>query len=182
MSRPSLYIATRNVIRAIVFTSCAIALVSTAGCGADDATRADSEPPKYRKELQRASKPQRRPSVTPEAEAKPAVVAAVAVGDGDASRGQPLYVQYCASCHGERGAGDGPLAGTLQPAPSRHNDGGYMNKLSNDHLIKVIAEGGAAVGKSPLMAPWSGTLNPQQVADVARFVRTLAEPAYEGGY
>ncbi len=53
-----------------------------------------------------------------------------------------------------------------------------MNALTNEHLTKVIAEGGAAVGKSPLMAPWGGVLNAQQVQDVVAYVRSLADPAY----
>lgn len=32
--------------------------------------------------------------------------------------GREYYVQYCASCHGERGRGDGPVAGVLDPKPA----------------------------------------------------------------
>ncbi|WP_425041152.1 c-type cytochrome [Primorskyibacter sp. S187A] len=35
----------------------------------------------------------------------------------DATEGQALYREYCAACHGETGAGDGPLARGLNPAP-----------------------------------------------------------------
>lgn len=55
-----------------------------------------------------------------------------------------------------------------------------MNALSNEYLFKVIDEGGAAVGKSPLMAPWGGSLTDAQIWDVVAFVRTLAVPPYEG--
>jgi mono/diheme cytochrome c family protein len=55
-----------------------------------------------------------------------------------------------------------------------------MNALSNEHLFKVIKEGGPAVGKSPLMAPWGGTLSDEQIWDVVAFVRSLAQPPYEG--
>ncbi len=33
-------------------------------------------------------------------------------------KGQALYVQYCASCHGEDARGDGPMAGLFQPPPT----------------------------------------------------------------
>jgi mono/diheme cytochrome c family protein len=46
--------------------------------------------------------------------------------------------------------------------------------------MAVIKLGGPAVGKSPLMAPWGGTLDDQQIRDVIAFVRTLADPPYEG--
>jgi mono/diheme cytochrome c family protein len=54
-----------------------------------------------------------------------------------------------------------------------------MNALSNEHLVKVIKEGGPAVGKSAGMAPWGAALGDQGVLDVVAFVRTLADPAYE---
>lgn len=97
---------------------------------------------------------------------------------GDPAAGEAQYKIFCESCHGPGGNGDGPAAAALDPKPAKHNDGAYMNALSNEHLIKVIAEGGTAVGKSPLMAPWGGVLNEQQVKDVVAYVRSLATPAY----
>jgi mono/diheme cytochrome c family protein len=98
----------------------------------------------------------------------------------DPARGKPLYAMYCASCHGVHGDGDGPVAASLNPKPARHSDGRYMNGLSNGHLFQVIKNGGASVGKSPLMAPWGGTLDDAQIRDVIAYVRTLAKPPYEG--
>ena len=98
----------------------------------------------------------------------------------DPARGAATYQTLCASCHGPRGAGDGPAGQSLDPRPARHDDGAYMNALSNEYLFRVIKEGGAAVGKSPLMAPWGGALSDAQIWDVVAHVRTLAEPAYRG--
>jgi cytochrome c553 len=70
------------------------------------------------------------------------------------------------------------LAASLEPKPARHSDGAYMNALSNEYLFRVIKEGGAAVGKSPLMAPWAGALSDAQIRDVVAFVRSLAQPPY----
>ncbi len=97
---------------------------------------------------------------------------------GDATRGATHYATLCASCHGAAGNGDGPASAGLNPQPAKHSDGAYMNALANDHLYKVVKEGGAAVGKSPLMAPWGAALNEQQLWDVVAQVRTLATPAY----
>lgn len=36
----------------------------------------------------------------------------------DEATGEQLYRRYCASCHGESGRGDGPLAASLAPPPS----------------------------------------------------------------
>ncbi len=47
-------------------------------------------------------------------DAPPALPAAA-----DPVRGQALYGQHCATCHGVRGAGDGPGAAGLVPAPAK---------------------------------------------------------------
>lgn len=98
----------------------------------------------------------------------------------DPREGARLYATYCASCHGARGAGDGPAAAALDPRPARHDDGAFMNALSNEHLFRVIEGGGVAVGKSPRMAPWGGTLSEQEIWDVVAFLRSLANPPYRG--
>ncbi len=111
---------------------------------------------------------------------EPTPAAAETAAAPDVAKGEPLYATYCSSCHGARGAGDGPVAAGLDPKPAKHTDGEYMNALSNEHLFKVIKEGGPAVGKSPLMAPWGGTLSDAQIWDVVAFVRSLAAPSYTG--
>ena len=80
----------------------------------------------------------------------------------------------------KRGQGDGPLSAGLQPQPAKHADGSYMNTRSNDYIYKVISEGGASVGKSAMMAPWGTSLSENEITSVVGFIRTLAEPAYEG--
>ena len=72
------------------------------------------------------------------------------------------------------GCGDGPLSASLDPKPAKHCDGNYMNALTDEYLFQVVKQGGAAVGKSPLMAPWGGTLTDAQIRDVVAFVRSLA--------
>jgi mono/diheme cytochrome c family protein len=113
----------------------------------------------------------------PAAEASPT---AGASGGADPARGAAQYQLLCASWHGPRGAGDGPAGQSLEPRPARHDDGAYMNALSNQQLFRVIKEGGAAVGKSPLMAPWGGALSDAQIQDVVAHLRTLADSPYTG--
>jgi mono/diheme cytochrome c family protein len=93
--------------------------------------------------------------------------------------GKQLYQQRCAPCHGPDGKANTPTAQALNPKPRDHTDGSYMNKLSQDHLVKVIKQGGAAVGKSPIMPP-QADLNEQQIKDIVAFVRSLAVPPYQG--
>lgn len=94
--------------------------------------------------------------------------------------GESVYTANCSSCHGARGQGDGPLSAGLQPQPAKHADGAYMNALSNEHIYKVIAEGGAAVGKSSMMAPWGTSLSEDEINSLIVFIRTLADPPYSG--
>ena len=49
-----------------------------------------------------------------------------------------------------------------------------MGQLSDEHVYKVIKEGAASVGKSPLMAPWGGILSDQDIRDVLGYLRTLS--------
>ena len=93
---------------------------------------------------------------------------------GDATAGAQVYATYCASCHGPEGKGDGPVAQTLQPPPANHADHAYMGTLSDAQLYKVISHGGAAVGKSPLMAPWGGVVNDEGIRDLIAFIRKLS--------
>jgi mono/diheme cytochrome c family protein len=57
--------------------------------------------------------------------------AAQAAQDMAVVQGKQLYEQYCASCHGADGKGDGPVASTLTPKPSdltqiaTHNGGRF---------------------------------------------------------
>ena len=95
---------------------------------------------------------------------------------GDADEGAVIYGQFCATCHGAGGKGDGSAAAALDPKPADHTDADYMGTLSDEHLYRVIQGGGAAVGKSPLMAPWGGVLTDEQIRDLISFLRRLSGP------
>lgn len=96
---------------------------------------------------------------------------------GDVEAGKQLYQMRCTPCHGADGKANTPTAQALNPKPRDHTDGAYMNTLSNEHLLKVLKNGGAAVGKSPVMPP-QADLSDQQIRDVIAYVRTLAVPPY----
>jgi cytochrome c553 len=98
----------------------------------------------------------------------------------DAARiasGGRSYATLCASCHGATGDAKTPIAANLDPPPTRHDDAAYMDGLSDDYLFEVIKNGGAAVGKSPMMAPWGGALSDDQIRAVVAFMRTLPASA-----
>lgn len=103
------------------------------------------------------------------------VIPGLAFGGGDAAKGKEIYAKFCASCHGATGKGDGPAAAALNPKPRNFADKKIMNALTDDYLFKVIQGGGAAVGKSPMMPPWGGTLKEQDIQNVIAYLRTLGK-------
>jgi cytochrome c oxidase cbb3-type subunit 3 len=90
-------------------------------------------------------------------------------------RGYTPYQFYCAACHGKRGNGDGSNAKNLNIPPRRHNDASYMANLSDAYLSRIIKEGGALQGLSPLMPPWGGVLSEDEISNLIAFLRILPE-------
>ncbi len=93
----------------------------------------------------------------------------------DAAKGKATFEQYCASCHGSSGKGDGPAGGALNPKPKDLTTPGYVKGLKDDYMTKLIKEGGQAVGKSPLMPPWGSALKDDDVKNVIAYVRSLGK-------
>jgi mono/diheme cytochrome c family protein len=98
---------------------------------------------------------------------------AIAV-QGDAAKGKEVFVKACASCHGGTGKGNGPAAAALDPKPGDLTNQEYMKGLKDDYMREIIAKGGKAVGKSPLMPPLGATLKPDDVDNVIVFLRSLS--------
>jgi mono/diheme cytochrome c family protein len=94
------------------------------------------------------------------------------------AEGRKLYSTYCASCHGDKGKGDGVAASSLPVKPKDHTDGATMNQLTDQFLADVISKGGGAVGRSTFMPAWGGSLNEKQVRDLIAYIRSLAVPTY----
>jgi len=90
---------------------------------------------------------------------------------GDAAKGKVTFNNTCVACHGPEGKGDGVVAAALDPKPRDLSNGEYVSTLSNEHLYKVINEGGASVGLSPLMAAWGGVLSEEDTWNVIAYIR-----------
>ena len=100
---------------------------------------------------------------------------------GDAAAGEVIFVTNCATCHGTGGKGDGPVGAALNPAPRDFTQGDFKFDTDNDgkpgtdvDIKNVVANGGAAYGGSPLMAPWP-TLSDEDVSNVIIYIRSLKE-------
>jgi high-affinity iron transporter len=92
----------------------------------------------------------------------------------DVAKGKTLFVERCASCHGELGAGDGPIAaGFPAEQKPRNLQGGEMKFATSDEKFKeLMQKGGAGVGLSVLM-PAQADLPADDVDSVLLYVKSL---------
>ena len=109
-----------------------------------------------------------------------AIVMTLAVEDlalaaGDAAKGQATFQKLCSGCHGTTGKGDGAMGAALNPKPKDLSNKAYNGSLKDDYLMKIIKEGGPAVGKSPMMPNVGSSLKDGEVADVIAYIRSLAK-------
>lgn len=72
----------------------------------------------------------------------PELYEAMARLDSADGAGPALYAAHCATCHGEHGAGDGPLAADMRPAPTDLSRLDHA-AINDAYLFFRIAEGGA---------------------------------------
>ncbi len=68
-----------------------------------------------------------------------------------AAAAKEAYDTRCATCHGPSGKGDGAAAAALNPKPRNYGDKAWQATVTDEQIRKTIVQGGAAVGKSPLM-------------------------------
>ncbi len=160
-----------NWMRLIGAPAAAALLALAVGCGGDSG----AEEPKEAPAAEEAPKAEEKAP-----EATPAPVAAADAG-GDNAMGKELFSTYCVSCHGASGKGDGVAGAALNPKPASFGDKAFWEGKSSagdprtdEHLKKVIKEGGAAAGLSPLMAPWGAVLDTDEKLDaVVAYVKSF---------
>ena len=88
------------------------------------------------------------------------------------SLGRPVFDHYCVTCHGDAGKGDGQNATNLTPPPPDFTTSKTLADAA--YVRRIIMEGSAAVGRSPLSPPWGRTLTGQQIEYLALYCRALA--------
>ena len=81
------------------------------------------------------------------------------------------YSNFCTTCHGANGKGDGPAAAALNPKPKDFADCKTMAGISDEMAFKAIKGGGQSVGLSPMMPPWGGSLTDQAIKELVSYVR-----------
>ncbi|GAB2768330.1 mono/diheme cytochrome c family protein [Hymenobacter luteus] len=81
--------------------------------------------------------------------------------------GKTLYVRNCQHCHGESGAGDGPVGAKFKGVPN-YSVGAYKT-MNDGHIYHVIQW-----GKGRMM-PHGSQVNPQERWKIAMYVRMLQQ-------
>ena len=89
----------------------------------------------------------------------------------DSAKGQEIYTTFCATCHGPTGLGDGVAAAALDPKPRDLSSAAILEGYTDEYLVNVITNGGAAVGKSPMMTAWAGIISPEDIDNVVAHIR-----------
>jgi mono/diheme cytochrome c family protein len=90
-----------------------------------------------------------------------------------AMRGEALWAENCAPCHGVSGAGDGATAQSPQMAnnpPTDFTDRTAARERSLADMFAVTKEG----RMDRLMPPWGGQLSDDQIWDVVAYAQTFA--------
>jgi high-affinity iron transporter len=90
-------------------------------------------------------------------------------GPLDTARGHTLYTQNCASCHGDRGLGDGPAATGMSVAPPPIGSIHRTPDLTPSLAYNVVSVG---VRGTP-MPSFSATLTPQDRWNVVNYMYTM---------
>ena len=87
---------------------------------------------------------------------------------GDKARGQNLYTQTCAACHGPDGltGGKATLEGTSIGHP------GFLSTASDAFIAYAIANGRSGTTMTPHAKERGGVLDAQQIADIVAYVRS----------
>ncbi len=91
--------------------------------------------------------------------------------EADLGKARENYHEFCQRCHGDKGGGDGPGAGMLNPKPRSFTECAEMAKHPDDECIKVITNGGASIGMSQDMQAWGGILSAQEIRSLLTFGR-----------
>lgn len=156
----------RRHLLGIIYSSCVLMITGCSSCTAQHDPSADRA--KFAHESSNANQPKtvltddyKLPAPKPTGEA-----AIVDVGTAK-------YGSLCATCHGATGGGDGPGAGGLNPKPRNFHDAAWQAKVTDEHIAKVIKEGGAPNGLSGTMPPWGAVLKDDEIAEVVKHIRAM---------
>jgi mono/diheme cytochrome c family protein len=80
--------------------------------------------------------------------------------------GKRLYLERCAPCHGDGGAGDGPAAAAIDPKPQNFREAAFWKGRTTAQLRQAVREGKPGT----LMAPFEGVLSDEEIDAVVGYL------------
>ncbi len=93
--------------------------------------------------------------------------------------GRELNEKFCSRCHdSESSAEKVSNHDNLSVPPHAFSDGAALNQIGPANLLAIIGHGGAALGKSPEMPPYSPTLSANDIDALMAYIRAVADPPY----
>ena len=90
--------------------------------------------------------------------------------------GRRIYKKDCAECHGSDGRANTEAAKVLRPIPNSFADPIAAARMDDGRMYSAIKLG--IPGTS--MGGWGGLMNPAEIIDVMRYIRTLEQPLPPG--
>lgn len=82
--------------------------------------------------------------------------------------GKKIYIQYCVTCHGNKGKGDGIAAPGLPKRPADHTSD-FVQKQTDGSIFWIVTEGNIP------MPSYKTILTATQRWQVVNYIRTLAK-------
>jgi cytochrome c553 len=96
--------------------------------------------------------------------------------------GRGVFEQNCIMCHGADAKGTGQLAAALPVRPANLTDCKLTGEDPVEVVQGIIRHGGPYAGRSPVMPAFGTVLSDSDIADVARYVKSLcADPDWVPG-
>ncbi len=117
-------------------------------------------------------KPEATPAAAEAAQAAEAAPAGGAVSQGDAEKGQKLFVATCSACHGPAGEGIEGLGKDMTTSD-------FIAGLSDEELVEFIKTGrdtGDPANTTGVAMPPKGgnpTLTDEQLMDIVAYIRSI---------
>lgn len=96
---------------------------------------------------------------------------------GNVTNGQELYQERCVLCHGAAGQGWDWSQKVMRPPVPVPNLLDVVPQRSADYLVRVIRDGGEAVGLTRFMPAFGFHMSEQDVQDVVAYLRSLPQRA-----
>ncbi len=95
----------------------------------------------------------------------------------DTSAGRLVYVKWCAGCHGETGAGDGPAAPYMLPRPRDFTGAVFKIRTTANGQLPTDADVTRAIDQGlpgSAMPGWKTRLTDRQRRDVLAYIKTFS--------